>query len=604
MGKRIEDYAMIGDGQTAALVGRDGSIDWLCFWRFDSAACFASLLGTPENGRWLLAPKGEVKATRRRYREGTLVLETEIETDEGVVVLVDAMPIRDGQRPHLVRVVEGKRGRVSMQMELVLRFDYGSIVPWVRSVDGALRAIGGQEAVRLVTPVPVNGKDMTSVAEFTVGEGERVPFVLSWHFSYEEPPPPIDGLEAIAKTTAWWEAWSKRSTAGGPWRDAVQRSFITLKALTNAHTGGIVAAATTSLPEQLGGVRNWDYRYCWVRDATFTLLALLQGGYKEEAAAWREWLLRAIAGKPSELQIMYGVGGERRLTELELPWLAGYEKSKPVRVGNAAWSQRQIDVYGELLDCMFHCQKNGLPAEDDAWNVQRMLLDFLEGAWEKPDEGIWEVRGGSQHFTHSKMMAWVAMDRAIATVEGFGAEGPIDKWRALRQKIFDEVCRDGFDAKRGAFTQVYGGKALDASLLMMPLVGFLPATDARVAGTIEAIQRELVVDGFVRRYIEAEVDGVAGRDGAFIPCTFWLADCLALIGKRDEARATFERLLALRNDVGLLSEEYDPRKKRMLGNFPQAFSHVALINTALSLEHEAETPERASKTPSERASKA
>jgi GH15 family glucan-1,4-alpha-glucosidase len=380
----------------------------------------------------------------------------------------------------------------------------------------------------------------------------------------------------------------------GPWQDAVQRSFITLKALSNQRTGGIVAAATTSLPEQIGGVRNWDYRYCWVRDATFTLLALLQGGYKEEAASWREWLLRAVAGKPSELQIMYGVGGERRLTEMELPWLAGFEGSKPVRVGNAAWSQTQIDVYGELLDCMFHCQKNGLPAEHDAWQVELTLLEFLEGAWEKPDEGIWEVRGGAQHFTHSKMMAWVAIDRAIKTVESFGAEGPIDKWRSLRQKILDEVCSKGFDAKRGTFTQVYGGKGLDASLLMMPLVGFLPATDPRVVGTVEAIQRELVIDGFVRRYTAKDVDGVAGQDGAFIPCTFWLADCLALMGRHDEAHATFERLLAIRNDVGLLSEEYDPRKKRMLGNFPQAFSHVALINTALSLEQGEGTPNRAS----------
>ena len=589
MAGRIEDYAIIGDGQTAALVGRDGSIDWLCFWRFDSAPCFASLLGTPENGRWLIAPKGEVKATRRRYREGTLVLETEIETEDGVVVLIDAMPMRDGRRPHLVRVVEGKRGRVPMTMELVIRFDYGSIVPWVRNIDGALRAIGGQEAVRLVTPVEVRGKDLTSVAEFTVGEGDRVPFVLSWHLSYEEPPPPIDALEAIAKTTAWWEAWSKRSTVSCPWQEPVQRSLITLKALSNERTGGIVAAATTSLPEQIGGVRNWDYRYCWVRDATFTLLALLQSGYQDEAKAWREWLLRAIAGKPSELQIMYGVGGERRLTELELPWLAGYEGSKPVRMGNAAWNQTQLDVYGELLDCMFHCQKNGLPAADDAWAVQRKLLEFLEGAWHKPDEGIWEVRGGAAHFTHSKMMAWVAMDRAIKTVESFGGDGPVDTWRALRQTIFDEVCTKGFDAKRGAFTQVYGGKALDASLLMMPLVGFLPATDPRVASTIEAIQRELVVDGFVQRYTRSDVDGVAGHDAAFIPCTFWLADCQALLGKRDEAkrdeaRATFERLLTIRNDVGLLAEEYDPRKKRMLGNFPQALSHVALINTALGVE--------------------
>ena len=584
MSARIEDYAMIGDGQTAALVGRDGSIDWLCFWRFDSPACFAALLGTPEHGRWLLSTEGEPKRIERHYRDGTLVLETELETEDGVVVVVDAMPLRDGKRPHLVRMVEGKRGRVAMRTELILRFDYGSIVPWVRSIDGALHAIGGQDAVRLVTPITLHGKDLTSVASFVVEEGDRVPFVLSWYFSYEEPPPRIDAEEALSKATRSWQEWSERCTTRGPWREPVVRSLLTLKALTSQRTGGIVAAPTTSLPEELGGRRNWDYRYCWVRDATFTLLAFLHGGFEEEAAAWREWLLRAVAGKPSELQIMYGVGGERRLTELELPWLPGYERSSPVRIGNAASSQLQLDVYGELMDCLYLCGKTGLPPEESAWKLELALLDFLEGAWTLPDEGIWEVRGGRRHFTHSKMMAWVALDRAIKSVESLGMEGPIERWRATRQTIFDEVCREGWSTEAGAFTQYYGAKDLDAALLMMPLVGFLPVTDARVSGTIDAIQQRLTRDGFVDRYAtHGVVDGVPGKDAAFIPCTFWLADCLALQGKRDEARSLFDKLLAIRNDVGLLAEEYDPRAKRMLGNFPQALSHVALVNTALSL---------------------
>jgi GH15 family glucan-1,4-alpha-glucosidase len=584
MSGRIEDYALIGDGQTAALVGRDGSIDWLCFWRFDSPACFAALVGNEGNGRWLIAPKGALTATRRRYRDGTLVLETDFETAEGAVTVIDAMPLRDGRRPHLVRVVEGRRGVVAMYMQLVLRFDYGSIVPWVRATEGGIRAIGGQDAVRLLTPVPLRGEGLTTVADFSVAEGQRVPFALSWHYSYEEPPPPIDPVEAIEKTATTWKRWSDRCTVQGEWREPVLRSLITLKALTNDHTGGIVAAPTTSLPERLGGVRNWDYRFCWVRDATFTLLALLHGGYTEEAAAWREWLLRAVAGSPGELQIMYGVGGERRLTEMVLPWLAGHEMSKPVRVGNAASEQLQLDVFGELMDCLFHCQKNGLPAENEAWQMQLALLDVLERTWPSPDEGIWEVRGGAKHFTHSKMMAWVALDRAIKSVESFGVRGPVEQWRATRQTIFEEVCREGYNASVGAFTQHYGSKDLDASLLMMPLVEFLPATDARVIGTVEAIRRDLVEDGFVRRYLtDGCVDGLPGHEGAFVPCTFWLADCLALMGKHDLARETFERLLAIRNDVGLLSEEYDPSAKRLLGNFPQAFSHVALINTALNL---------------------
>jgi GH15 family glucan-1,4-alpha-glucosidase len=586
MAGRIEDYAMIGDCQTAALVGRDGSIDWLSFWRSDAPACFAALLGTPENGRWLLAPQAQPKATRRRYRDGTLVLETEIDTEEGTVVIVDAMPPRDGRRPHLVRLVQGKRGRVPMRMELIIRFDYGSIVPWVRTIDGALRATGGQDAIRLVTPIPLQGKDLTTVATFTVGEGDEIPFVLSWHFSYEEPPPTIDGIKAIASTTDWWKNWSDRCTVDmkEPWREAVLRSLITLRGLSNERTGGIVAACTTSLPEEIGGVRNWDYRYCWVRDASFTLIALLEGGYKEEAVAWRQWLLRAVAGKPSELQIMYGVGGERRLTELQLDWLPGYEGSAPVRVGNAASTQLQLDVYGELLDCLYLCARSDLPAENDTWPLQQMLLGFLETAWKLPDQGIWEVRGGQRHFTHSKVMAWVAMDRAIKSVENLGATGPVDRWRATRQAIFDEVCSKGWSEKAGSFTQYYGSEDLDASLLMMPLVGFLPPEDPRVVKTIDAIQKTLVEDGFVRRYLtHGHVDGMKGTDGSFLPCTFWLADCLVLQGREAEAREIFERLLAIRNDVGLLSEEYDPRTKRLLGNFPQALSHVALINTALNL---------------------
>jgi GH15 family glucan-1,4-alpha-glucosidase len=584
MSKRIEDYAIIGDGQTAGLVARDGSIDWLCFRRFDAAPCFASLLGTEDNGFFKLAPKGHVASTKRRYRDGTLVLETDFETSEGAVTVVDFMPLRGRRRPHLIRLVVGKRGQVAMQMKLVLRFDYGSILPWVRSRDHELRATGGSEAVRLITPVEVRGEDLTSVAEFTVGEGERVPFVLSWHFSYEDPPQPIDPVEALDKTEAKWRAWSSKCERDGAYAEPILRSLITLKALANERTGGIVAAPTTSLPEEVGGVRNWDYRFCWVRDATFTLLALVHAGYTEEAVAWREWLLRAVAGNPAELQIMYGIGGERRLTELELSWLSGYEGSKPVRTGNAACDQFQLDVFGEIIGCLYQCQKHGLPADDAAWDLELSLLQVLERKWHEPDEGIWEVRGGRKHFTHSKMMAWVAFDRAIKTVEGFGMAGPVDRWREARQAIFDEVCTKGLDPARGAFTQCYGSKDLDAALLIMPLVGFLPATDERVRRTIEAIQRELVVDGFVMRYtVQGTVDGVSGGEGAFLPCSLWLSDCLTLLGRVDEAREMFERVLAVRNDVGLLSEEYDPKKRRLLGNFPQALTHVSLILTALNL---------------------
>jgi GH15 family glucan-1,4-alpha-glucosidase len=579
----LEDYALIGDCETAALVGRDGSIDWLCVPRFDSGACFAALLGTPEHGRWLLTPRDPIRQIRRRYREGTLILETAFETDDGAVTVVDFMPPRS-QQLDLVRLVVGRRGHVAMRMELVLRLDYGSIIPWVRRTERGIRAIAGPDALQLYTDVTLRGEQFTTVADFTVSEGQRVPFVLVWHPSHLPPPPPSDAEDTLRQTEHWWQAWSKRCTYEGPWREAVMRSLITLKALTYAPTGGIVAAPTTSLPERLGGVRNWDYRYCWVRDATFTLYALISSGYIGEARAWREWLLRAVAGTPSQLNIMYGLAGERRLSELELEWLPGYEGAAPVRIGNAAYHQFQLDVYGEMMDLLYVAARLGLKPDDDAWRLQRALLDFLASAWRQPDEGIWEMRGPKRHFTHSKVMAWVAVDRVIKAVEHFGVEGPVERWRQLRDIIHAEVCQRGFDAERNTFVQYYGGKALDASLLMIPLVGFLPPSDARVRGTVEAITRHLMTDGFVARYpTTPEVDGLPAGEGAFLACTFWLADALALLGRRDEARQLFERLLGLRNDVGLLSEEYDTAAHRLVGNFPQAFSHISLINTAWNL---------------------
>ncbi|MGH8579138.1 MAG: glycoside hydrolase family 15 protein [Gammaproteobacteria bacterium] len=583
MASRIEDYALIGDCQTAALASRDGSIDWLCLPRFDSGACFAALLGTPEHGRWLLAPAGEVRDVRRRYRENTLVLETEYETDSGAVTVIDCMPPR-GREPDLVRLVVGRRGQVSMRMQFILRFDYGSVVPWVRRIEKGIRAVAGPDTVLLYTDVPLRGENLTTVTDFTISEGQRVSFVLAWHLSHEPAPPQIDPEQTIQHTERWWREWSGRCTYQGPWREAVVRSLITLKALTYAPTGGIVAAATTSLPERLGGVRNWDYRYCWLRDATFTLYALISGGYTDEACAWRGWLLRAVAGTPAQLNIMYGLGGERRLTELELDWLPGYEGSQPVRIGNAAYRQFQLDVFGEILDLSHQVRRAGLAPDDNAWRVSRALLQFLESAWREADEGIWEVRGPRRHFTHSKVMAWVAFDRAIKAVERFGLEGPNERWHALRDTIHEEVCREGYDAERNTFVQYYGGKGLDASLLMIPLVGFLPASDSRVRGTVEAIERHLVTEGFVARYpTRPDVDGLPSGEGAFLACTFWLADNLALLGRHDDARQLFERLLELRNDVGLLSEEYDPNTHRLVGNFPQAFSHVGLINTARNL---------------------
>ncbi len=571
----IEDYALLSDMESAALVTRDGSIDWLTFPRFDSPACFAALLGSPDNGRWLLAPAAPPRQVTRRYRGDSLVLETVFTVDGGEVAVVDCMPPRDNQLD-VVRRVEGRRGSVRMEMELVIRFDYGRTVPWVHRVDGALAAVAGPDALRLVTPVALEGHDRRTTAEFTVAEGDRVPFVMTWHPSHEPCHPIVDAARAVRNSERWWTEWMTRCRYDGEWPEAVRRSLVVLKGLTYARTGGVVAAATTSLPEQPGGARNWDYRFCWLRDATFTLIALGDAGFTDEAAHWRDWLLRAVAGDPADLQIMYGVAGERRLTELELDWLPGYEGSSPVRIGNAATDQFQLDVFGEVLDALHQGAQSGVAFSEDAWALQRVLLEFLESAWTEPDEGIWEVRGPRRHFTHSKVMAWVAVDRAVRTVEEFGRPGPVERWRRLRDEIRRDVLDHGVD-DQGRFVQHYGSTELDASLLMIPLVGFLPATDERVRNTVDAIQRELVVDGYVRRYRTREdLDGLPPGEGAFLLTTFWLADVLALMGRSDEARELFERLLALRNDVGLLAEEYDPRTGRLLGNFPQAFSHTAL----------------------------
>jgi GH15 family glucan-1,4-alpha-glucosidase len=583
----LEDYALIGDRHTAALVSKTGSIDWLCLPRFDSGACFAALLGDASHGRWQLAPAGGVTQVRRRYRGDTLVLETDFHTEDGVVRLVDCMPRRE-HRPNLVRLVEGVSGRVPMRMQLIIRFDYGLTVPWVRSQDGRFQAIGGPNGLVLDTAVALRGEDLTTVAEFEVTEGDQVPFVLSWYPSHEELPRPenrSDPATAVEETHDDWSQWSERMRPLSEWRSAVIRSLITLKGLTYAPTGGIVAAPTSSLPEQLGGVRNWDYRYCWLRDATFTLYSLLIAGYKDEARQWREWLLRAVAGEPRKMQILYGPAGERLLDEREIGWLPGYEGSAPVRVGNAAVDQLQLDVYGEVMDALHEARRHELDETEDDWTLQCQIMDFLEQNWEQPDEGLWEIRGERRHFTHSKIMAWVAFDRAVKAVEQSRLEGPTKKWKQARDRIHSEVCNEGFNTERNAFTQYYGAKQLDASLLLAPLVGFLPATDSRVKGTIEAIERELVVDGFVMRYSEdyEDIDGLPKGEGAFLACSFWLVDCLSLIGRKQDAAALFERLLAIRNDVGLLSEEYDVERKRLVGNFPQAFSHVALANSAHNL---------------------
>jgi GH15 family glucan-1,4-alpha-glucosidase len=585
MAMRIEDYALIGDCEGAALVGRDGSIDWLILPRFDSGACFAGLLGTADHGRWLLAPAKGSRPVRRQYRDGTLILETELEGEGGRVRIVDFMPPGDG-RADLVRIVEGLEGAVVMRMELVIRFDYGSIVPWVRNFDGRVSAIGGPDALVLDTDVETHGEDFRTVAEFTIKKGQRQSFVLRWFHSARDAPEKVSADGALEHTEKFWREWSGRSTYKGPYEAAVTRSLLTLKALTFAPTGGIIAAPTTSLPEFIGGERNWDYRCCWLRDATFVLYSLIMAGYADEARAWRQWLTRAVAGSPSELRIMYGLGGQRRLTELELPWLPGYEGSRPVRIGNAASEQHQLDVYGEVLDAFHLARRIGVELDENTWRVEQSIVNFLEKDWKYPDEGIWEVRGPRQHFTHSKMMAWVAADRAVQAVERFGCEGPVERWRTLRDTIHADVCARGYDARRGTFVQAYGSKHLDASLLMMPLVGFLPHDDERVRGTVRAIEEQLTHGGFVLRYdTETGVDGIPSGEGVFLTCSFWLADNYALQGRRDEAKALFEKLLALRNDVGLLSEEYDPVAKRMLGNFPQAFSHVGLINTAYNLSH-------------------
>jgi GH15 family glucan-1,4-alpha-glucosidase len=584
---RIEQYAMIGDTQTAALIGDDGSVDWMCAPRFDSGACFAALLGDENHGRWLIAPAAGGRATRRRYRDHTLVLETEFETPEGAVRIIDFMPIRD-QTVDVVRIVEGLRGHVPMQMHLTIRFDYGQTIPWVRNIGGALVAVAGPDALVLRAPVETRGVGHSTVAEFTVRAGQRVPFSLAWYPSNQDVPRPRNTAWSLSRTESWWHNWSKKWTYDGDYPEAVQRSVITLKALTYAPTGGIMAAPTTSLPEWVGSVRNWDYRFCWLRDATFTLLSLLHAGYEEEARAWRGWLLRATAGEPDELQIMYGPAGERRLTEWEVPWLPGYQGSKPVRVGNAASEQFQLDVYGEVIDALYESRRGAIVDRDlHALDLILALLDFLEDAWKRPDEGIWEVRGPRQHFTHSKVMAWVAFDRAVRGLHEFGTQDDIDtanRFAAIRDEIHAEVCAKAYDADRKTFVQAYGSSNLDAALLMMPLVGFLPATDERMQGTVAAIQRELTTEGFVRRYsTNAAVDGLPPGEGVFLPCTFWMADNLALTGRVDEARALFERLIGLANDVGLLAEEYDPESRRHLGNFPQAFTHVALVNSGFNL---------------------
>ncbi|ASN53481.1 glycoside hydrolase family 15 protein [Sinomonas sp. R1AF57] len=580
---RIEDYAIIGDLHTAALVGRDGSIDWLCLPNFDSPACFAALLADPEAGRWLLAPKGATTCARRQYRDSTLVLETEWETDDGAVRVLDFMPPRDGVAD-LVRIVEGIRGSVTMALELVLRFDYGHIVPWVRRSDRGLHAVAGPDSVYLASDVPVHGEHMRTVGEFTVGEGERASFVLTWGPSHAQQPRTVDPDKVLKGTTDYWTGWSSKSKAGGPHRDAVQRSLITLKALTYMPTGGIVAAATTSLPEQIGGPRNWDYRYCWLRDATWTLQSLMAGGYTDEAVAWRNWLLRAVAGDPADLQIMYSLHGARRLPEAELGWLSGYEGSKPVRTGNAAAGQFQLDVWGEVLDGLALTRNTLVADHDESWDLQTAIMEHLEKIWDQPDNGLWEMRGPRRHFTHSKVMAWAGADRMVKGIRKSGLPGPADRWAELRDRIHDDVMRHGFDEKRNTFVQSYGSDELDASLLLIPRVGFLPKDDPRVVGTIEAVQRELTEDGFVLRYRpEASDDGLPGREGVFVACSFWLVEALIGAGRRDEAGELFERLLSLRNDVGLFSEEWDPQASRQLGNTPQAFSHFALITTALQL---------------------
>ncbi len=590
---KIEDYAFLSDTQTGALVGRDGSIDWLCLPRFDSGACFAALLGSRENGCWRIFPKGKTEKLSRRYRGETLILETEIETESGAVRLIDFMPPR-GKHPDIIRIVESVRGEVCMQMELIIRFGYGEIVPWVEKTRRGLKAIAGPDALILRTPIQTRGKDLTTVADFTVKRGERIPFVLTWFASNTTPPKKVNPEDALNDTERYWKEWAGRCHRKTPWTDALVRSLVTLKGLTYLPTGGLVAALTTSLPEEIGGVRNWDYRYCWLRDATYVLLALMHAGYFEEAKSFRDWLLRAIAGKASQMQIMYGVNGERRLQEFEVNWLSGYENSKPVRVGNAASGQFQLDVYGEVLYALWLAHHFGIKVSKVEWRLVVELVEFLESNWDKPDNGIWEVRGGRKHFTHSKVMAWVAFGRAVKLAESYdnGRAKNIERWKEIQKQIHAQVCKRGYNTTKKAFTQFYGSDSLDASLLTIPLVGFLPVADERVLGTIAAVERELMQDGFVLRYRQEKkhVDGLPGCEGVFLLCSFWLADCLYMIGRKKEALELFERLMALRNDVGLLSEQYDPKAKRQLGNFPQAFSHVATVRTALILSGDLALP--------------
>jgi GH15 family glucan-1,4-alpha-glucosidase len=588
--RRIEDYALLGDLQTAVLVHRTGSVDWCCFPRFDSAACFAALLGEPEHGRWLLAPATETRRSKRRYQPLTLILETIHETAEGSVRVIDFMPPR-GKAPDIVRIVEGISGWVPMRSELIIRFDYGHIIPWVRRIDHARVATAGPDALCLRTPVDVHGEALTTVSDFVVGPRDRVPFVLTWFPSHEDLPEPVDADVALAETASFWLGWANADKHHGPHHVEIHQSLLVLKALTYAPTGGIVASPTTSLPERIGGVRNWDYRYCWLRDASLTLLAMLSAGYRDEASAWREWLLRALAGDSAEVQIMYGVAGERRIEERTIPWLPGFADSRPVRVGNAASHQRQLDIYGEVLDAAYQTLAKGIEGSEFGWSLIKHLLAWLVDHWQEEDAGIWEVRGPLRDFTHSKMMAWVAFDRAVRIHDEFGRDGPVDRWRELRDEIKDQVLTCGWSERKQAFTQSYGSDELDASILLMPIVGFLPADDPRFVSTVEAIQRELSVDGLLLRYRSQDdpgggVDGLPAGEGVFLACSFWLVEVLALQGRLDEAEALFERLLGLRNDLGLLSEEYDPEAGMLLGNFPQAFTHLALVEAALTLaEH-------------------
>jgi GH15 family glucan-1,4-alpha-glucosidase len=597
MATKLEDYALIGDCETAALVDNNGSIDWLCWPDFSSEACFAALLGSQENGYWKITPAGGKWKTTRRYREHSLILETIFEHADGAFRLIDFMPVRQ-RTSQIVRIVEGIRGKVSARMEMALRFDYGRTVPWVTRIRQGVRAIAGPNLAVLHASVPLHGENLKTVADFTVSRGDRVSFTLAYGTSYKPNPRRLDALQALTDCRKRWRHWTHRLKYKGKYREAIERSLITLRALIYRPTGGVVAAATTSLPEALGGVRNWDYRYCWLRDTTFTLLALANGGYHDEAAAWQDWLLRALAGSPQQVQIMYGLKGERQLVEWEVDWLPGYENSKPVRVGNAAAGQIQLDIYGEVLDCFYHAQHSMGRHTEDNFRVLVLLLEQLEKVWHQPDEGIWETRGGPQQFTYSKMMAWVAFDRAVMLSEQLEYDAPVEKWKLLRDTIHGEICARAFSKKRKAFVQAYGSQQLDASMLLMPVVGFLPGSDPRVKATVEAIERELMPDGLVMRYNTAKVDdGLPAGEGVFLACSFWMVSSLKAIGRERDARALFERLIKLRNDVGLLAEEYDTQKERLVGNFPQAFSHIALVNAAFDLEDGPDTRSRAHRGP-------